>query len=110
LSEPGYLLTEAAEADLRDIIRYTRKQWGSAQVRRYITALERGLVRLAAREGVYQDMSDLYPALYMAHCEHHYLFCLPREKMPALIVAIFHERMDLMARVADRMQSRKDQG
>ena len=61
--------------------------------------------RLVARQGVYQDMSDLYPELCMAHCEHHYLFCLPREKAPALIVAIFHERMDLMARVVERLRS-----
>ena len=39
-------------------------------------------------------------------CEHHYVFCLPRETAPALIVAIFHERMDLMARLADRLAPR----
>lgn len=105
MSRRGYLLTAAAEDDLRDIIRYTRKQWGNTQVRRYVTALEQGMSRLAARQGVYQDMSDLYPELCMAHCEHHYLFCLPREKTPALIVAVFHERMDLMARVAERLRS-----
>lgn len=48
-------------------------------------------------------VSDLYPALLMAHCEHHYIFCLPREKAPTLIVAIFHERMDLITRVAGRL-------
>ncbi|MBG9791091.1 plasmid stabilization protein ParE, partial [Paenibacillus dendritiformis] len=31
----AYVLTEAAEADLRGIIRYTRKHWDDAQVRRY---------------------------------------------------------------------------
>ena len=99
----GYRLTDAAEAYLRGIIRHTRKQWGNAQVRRYITTLERGMARLAAHQGVYQDMSDLYPALRMAHCEHHYIFFLPREKAPALIVAILHERMDLMTRLAVRL-------
>ncbi len=52
----------------------------------------------------FKDMSALYPALRMAHCEHHYVFCLPREDAPALIVAILHERMDLMARLADRLK------
>lgn len=99
-----YILTAAAEADMRGIIRYTRKQWGDVQVRRYITELERGIARLAARQGAYRDMSALYPALLMAHCEHHYVFCLPREQAPALIVAILHERMDLMARLADRLK------
>jgi plasmid stabilization system protein ParE len=48
-------------------------------------------------------MSALHPALRMARCEHHYVFCLPREDAPALIVEIFHERMDLMKRLAGRL-------
>lgn len=98
------MLTGAAEADLRDIIRYTRRQWGDAQVRRYVGALERAIARLAAGEGTFKDMSALHPALRMAHCEHHYIFCLPRRDAPALIVAIFHERMDLMLRLSGRLE------
>lgn len=100
---PAFVLTEEAEADLRGVVRDTRKRWGEAQVRRYITALERGMSRVADGKGAYKDMSALYPKLRMAHCEHHYLFCLPRENAPALIVAIFHERMDLMVRLAARL-------
>jgi plasmid stabilization system protein ParE len=100
----GYVLTDAAEADLRGIIRYTRKQWGAAQVRRYIGDLEAGIARLVAREGIFKDMSALHPALRMARCGHHYVFCLPREDASALIVAILHERMDLMTRLADRLK------
>jgi len=48
-------------------------------------------------------MSALYPALRMLDCEHHYVFCLPRKRAPALIVALLHERMDLMVRLADRL-------
>lgn len=98
-----YILSAAAEADLREIIRYTRKQWGDAQVRNYIAKLEGGIARLAAGEGVFKDMTALYPALRMVRCEHHYIFCLPRDDAPTLVVAIFHERMDLMLRLADRL-------
>ncbi|CDZ34482.1 type II toxin-antitoxin system RelE/ParE family toxin [Neorhizobium galegae] len=100
----SYVLTAEAEADMRSIIRYTRKEWGAAQVRRYIAELEQGIASLAAGEGSFRDMSELYPALRMARCEHHYVFCLPREPAPALIVAIFHERMDLMTRLAVRLE------
>jgi plasmid stabilization system protein ParE len=103
LTRPGGVLTRAAEADVRGIIRHTRKEWGDAQVRRYITKLEQGMLRLAAGQRPFKDMSALYPALRMLHCEHHYVFCLPRKRAPALIVAILHERMDLMARLADRL-------
>lgn len=100
----GYVLTEAAESDLRAIVRYTRKQWGNAQVRQYIAKLEQGMASLAGGQGVFKDMSDLFPDLRMGWCEHHYIFCLPREGAPALIVAIFHERMDLMTRLDDRLK------
>ncbi len=101
----AYLLTDEAEADMRGIIRYTRRQWGDEQVRRYIAKLEQGIARLAASQGAFNDMSALYPALRMARCEHHYVFCLPRENAPALVVAIFHERMDLMMRLAARLNA-----
>ncbi|KPW69764.1 hypothetical protein ALP82_200041 [Pseudomonas savastanoi pv. fraxini] len=100
----GYVLTAAAESDLRGIVRYTRKQWGDAQVRRYIATLEQGIANLADGRGVFKDMSALFPALRMGRHEHHYVFCLPREGAPALIVAIFHERMDLMTRLVDRLK------
>ena len=99
----NYVLTEAAEADLRGIIRYTRDQWGETQLRRYIARLDEGITRLASSQQPFKEMDTLHPALRMARCEHHYVFCLPREHAPALIVAIFHERMDLIARLADRL-------
>jgi len=98
-----YVLTSAAEADLRSVVRYTRQQWGEAQVRLYMGKLERGIEQLAAGKAAVKDMGSFYPGLCMAHCEHHYIFCLPREHSPALVVAIFHERMNLMARLADRL-------
>lgn len=100
-----YVLTEAAEADLRDIIRYMRREWGDAQVRRYIDDLERGIARLAIGEGSSRDLSALYPGMRLARVGHHYVFCLPRVNDAALIVAIFHERMDLIARLAERLKA-----
>lgn len=100
----GYILTAEAEADLRGIIRYTSKEWGPSQVRRYAAKLEQGIIDLIAGRGSYHDMSELHPNLRMVRCAHHYIFCLPRENAPALVVAIFHERMDLMTRLADRIQ------
>lgn len=99
----NYVLTDDAEADLRGIVRYTRKEWGAAQVRAYLAKLKTGIACVAAGQGVFKEMGALYPALRMARCEHHYVFCLPRENAPALIVGILHERMDLMARLADRL-------
>lgn len=73
--------------------------------RRYVAALESGMAHLVEHQGAYQDMSAIYPGLCMAHCEHHYVFCLSRQSAPALIVAIFHERMDLMTRIFGRLKA-----
>lgn len=100
----AYILTTDAEADLRGIIRYTRKQWGTAQVRRYIAGLEHAIAGHAAGQGPFKDMSELFPELRMMRCEHHYVFCLPRRSAPALVVAILHERMDLMVRLTERLK------
>lgn len=104
MTAPAYVLTDAAESGLRAIVRYTRKHWGDDQVRRYVRELEVGINRLAKAEGVYSDLGEIHPDLRVSHCEHHYVFCLPRVDGPALIVAILHERMDLMARIADRLR------
>jgi toxin ParE1/3/4 len=100
----SYVLTAAAEADLRDIICYTRREWADAQTRSYVTKLTRGIERIAAGQGASKDMAALYPGLRITRCEHHYIFCLPRDDALALVVAIFHERMDLMVRLADRLE------
>ncbi|BAU39247.1 plasmid stabilization protein [Acetobacter pasteurianus NBRC 101655] len=99
----NYSLTETAEADLRAVIRYTIKQWGDAQVRRYLGVLEQGIVSLAKGHSAFKDMSIVYPGLRMVRVDHHYIFCLPRKGAPALVVAILHERMDLLTRLAGRL-------
>jgi plasmid stabilization system protein ParE len=50
-----YVLTAAAESDLRDIIRYTRQRWGDAQVRSYLARLQVGIERVALGQGFFKD-------------------------------------------------------
>jgi len=64
----AYILTEAAENDLRSIIRYTGDQWGEVQLRKYITTLEQSIADLANGKGNFKDMSVLYPQLTMVRC------------------------------------------
>jgi len=59
----GYVLSAEAEADLRGIIRYTNKEWGPAQVRRYVATLEKGIDELVAGRGSFHDMSELFQTL-----------------------------------------------
>ncbi len=99
----AYVLSKSAAADLRATVRYTQKRWGRDQVVAYVRQLQNGIERLASGGSDGKDLSELYPGLRMLHCQSHYIFCLPRDHAPALIVAIFHERMDLIARLASRL-------
>ena len=98
-----YILQAIAAEDLRGIVRYTRKTWGADQARVYAEKLRAGVERLARGEGTYKTLGDIHPSLRVARCEHHYIFCLWREAAPAIIIAILHERMDLITRVAGRL-------
>jgi toxin ParE1/3/4 len=43
------------------------------------------------------------PELLVSRCEHHYVFHLVRKKQCPLILAVFHESMDLMVRLRERL-------
>lgn len=101
----SYVLSEAAEADLRGVIRYTRNMWGEQQARLYAEKLKNGIIRMSQGKGAFREMDDIYPSLRMARIEHHYAFCLLRQNSPVLVVAILHERMDLLSRLADRLKT-----
>jgi plasmid stabilization system protein ParE len=98
-----YVLQSGAANDLRSIVRYTRETWGVAQARAYAEKLRTGIQRLAQGQGRYKILSHIHPSLRVTRCEHHYIFCIWREGSPAIIIAILHERMDLIARITDRL-------
>ena len=97
------MLQEGAAEDLRSILQYTRETWSVVQAQSYAEKLRVGLERLAEGKGVYKILGDIHPSLRVARCEHHYLFCLWRNAAPPMIIAILHERMDLISRLADRL-------
>jgi toxin ParE1/3/4 len=101
--KPAYVVSKGAAADLRDITKYTISTWGEAQCKVYVAELEAAAQAVAKGEGAFKDMSQLLPGLRMAHCGKHYMFCMPQANSPSLILAILHERMDLMARLKSRL-------
>lgn len=99
----NYVLAKGASTDLKDIIRHTNEQWGQAQCLTYIGQLEKAAVAIAKGEGTFKDLSAVHPQMRMARCGRHYIFCLPRPNALPVILAIFHERMDIMARLRSRL-------
>ena len=98
-----YVLAKGAAADLQDIVRHTNEKWGKAQCLTYIGQLEKAAVAVAKGEGSFKDLSAIHPQLRMARCGRHYIFCLPRSNALPVILAILHERMDVMARLGSRL-------
>jgi plasmid stabilization system protein ParE len=101
--EQPYVLTLAAEFDLREITRYTIEQWGVRQAAYYIGRLERAFGQIAENNIASRPFSDHYPQVRVARCEHHYIFYLLSEGAVPRILAVLHERMDMLARLADRL-------
>lgn len=100
----SYVVSKGAAADLRDITRYTVTNWGEAQCRAYVAEIEKAAEAVAQGVGVFNYMSFLLPGLRMASCGKHFIFCMPKAGQPSVILAILHERMDLMARLKNRLQ------
>lgn len=98
-----YVLTTRAAAELREITSYTYDRWGEQQSRLYTGRLFTCMEALAAGRG--RAMPHLDPGVRMTRCAHHYIFGLVREGNPMLIVALLHERMDIMMRLAGRLES-----
>ncbi len=98
-----YEISEAAEEDWRSIVNYTFEQFGEVQVRKYMSQLKTCTEILAKGEPPFKNVDDLYPSMRLKHCQHHYIFGLMRDQRPMLVVAILHERMDLMKQLKKRL-------
>lgn len=101
---PDYKLTTHAEQDLRDIARYTIDMWGVEQAERYEALLSKRFQEIA--QGIVTPRTFLKrrPDLLFTHCEHHFIFYWqPNDRTKPIILAVLHERMDLMQRLKARL-------
>lgn len=100
-----YELTLDAEHDLLDIARYTIKTWGREQADRYETKLTDCFAAIAAGQARASTPLRHRPDVRVTRCQHHYVFFLVRNDACPLILAVLHEKMDLMVRLRDRLDS-----
>ena len=99
-----YTLSDGAAADLYEIAEYTESRWGRAQALKYSAQLEDCLTAIASGKARFKYMPKPRGLVRMMRCQHHYIFALPPERGSTIIVAVFHERRDLMARLAERLK------
>ena len=98
-----YALTPTAEADLREIARYTLQQWGEPQAQRYASLLEACFRGIGEHSVTSRTFSERYPQVRVTRCEHHYVFYLSPEGARPHIIAVLHEHMDMLARLRRRL-------
>lgn len=98
-----FVVLEEAQEDLREIARYTEAKWGAAQARRYAAQLDACFNAIADGHPAARRFSAHDLQQQVVRCEHHFVFFLT-EEMP-IIIAVFHERMDLLARLKQRLQT-----
>jgi plasmid stabilization system protein ParE len=99
-----YELTPDAEADLEQIAEYTLREWGPEQQAHYAELLEAGFARIADGHTVSRRFLERYPHLYVTRCEHHYIFYIRQDaSVRPHIIAVLHERMDLINHLRDRL-------
>ena len=98
-----YTLQLEAENDLLEIGRYTAKTWGLEQAERYLTQLHQHLQRIAdagtSEKPVFENRADLR----VTRCRHHYVFFLREDSGEVLVMAILHEKMDMINRLRQRL-------
>ena len=59
---------------------------------------------MASRQGYFKEMQLNERRVRYKLCQNHYVFGLVRNDHPFLILAFFHERMDLMQRLKKRLR------
>jgi plasmid stabilization system protein ParE len=98
-----YEKTKAVLEDWQNIVNYTLDNHGEEQTLKYTQGLQKCMDSMAKSEGHYKDIDVDGHIIRVKHCQKHYLFALLKENEPMLVLAIFHERMDLMKRLKKRL-------
>lgn len=98
-----YELSNDARRDLDDITAYTAQKYGAKQTLKYMDEIEKTAEELALNRGYCRSLRRVYPKLYSKKCRKHHIFGLIRKDKPMIVIAIFHERMDFIARLKGRL-------
>ena len=99
----AYDITPAARQDIRGIWIYTAKQWGERQADRYTGRLEMCFQGLAEGRTRSRSFSERVPQVRVTRCQHHYIFYVQPEGRKPLVIALLHERMNMLARLGERL-------
>ena len=98
-----YELSPDSGEDLETIFDYTIDRWGVEQAHRYKNQLAQHFSEIGTGSAVTRAFLKDFPELQVSRCSHHYVFHFVRKGQLPLIIAVLHERMDLVSRVKRRL-------
>lgn len=93
--KPGYVLRQAAEADLEEIWLHTFRNWGSEQADAYLRALLSRLDWLAAHPRLGKPRPDIKPG-YVCFPEGRHLIFYTIQAQGIEVIGILHQNMDYL--------------
>ena len=91
---PKYILSEAAQEDIRNIQGYTREIWGTAQTKTYLLELTATFTKLARRPKLGRRRDDLNLNLRSFLSGNHLVF-YREAKENIEVVRVLHSSMDI---------------
>ena len=94
--------TRQALADLDNIWDYTLREWGETQAEAYTEGLYKTCQRIADGTAIVCAFPASPKVSGVCRHEHHYIF-FARIEQKTIIIAVLHERMDMISRVEDRL-------
>jgi toxin ParE1/3/4 len=97
---PGFYLTNAAKADLKEIGRYTRQEWGVAQRDKYLGMLDECFHSIAVAPLSGRDCGDVREGYRRRSAGSHVVFFRPVGDLIE-IVRVLHSRMDPERHLSD---------
>ncbi len=94
MTPSAFRLTRRAYEDLKNIARFTRRQWGEAQRRRYLAALDARLHWLAEHPQLGKHRPDVAEGYYCFPQGAHLIFHQMSERGGIDIIGVLHRQMD----------------
>jgi len=94
-----YALSKDAENDLREIARYTLKQWGKSTFQTYKKGLSDKFNEIGKQLVVKHKFSQAFPKLCVTKYRYHFIFYLTETLEKPVIIGVIHEQRDIVKRL-----------
>lgn len=99
----NYILSKDAQVDLREVARYTKRKWGKEQLTIYRKGLKTAFNAIGNNNVVPKKLSARYPQVFVTKYRYHYIFYITKNVEKPIIIAVIHERRDIVNRLTERL-------